>query len=224
MKNSEGKRYINKRKNMDESEWIVALFVIVALVCGWIIKYNIENEMAVFSNNDISLAYPQNWIVETNIYSNEQDSGFKGRAEYVSDRILLRASSVLSESLYKTSISLRAIMKPEQLQTENLFDPLPGIVLDLAEEYKNGYCNFDIINNQKIIINDIQGIRVDYTFVSSSMLDPKGYSIPSVVYGIDYIVPVNNTVYVISVRFDADKTDEELDFAARVMHKLRIKT
>jgi hypothetical protein len=216
-------RYYNKKRKRDEPEWIVALFVITALIAGWIIKYSIENKMNVFSNTDISVSYPATWIVETDIYSDNPDSGFKGRAEYGSDRILLMASSLLSESLYKTNISLRAIIKPGQFQSERLlFDPLPGILLDLAEEYENVLCNFDIIDNQKIFVDSAPGIRFDYTFVSSSLLDPKGYSIPSIVYGTDYIVPVENTIYVISVRFDEGRAEEEMDFSNKVMKNIRV--
>lgn len=224
MKKSESKRFINKNRKRDEPDWVVAIFVIIALTAGWFIKLHIENKMEVFSNNDISFYYPENWLVETDIYSNYPDSGFKGRTENLLDKILIKATSVFSESIYKTNVSLRAIIKPGRFQSERLlFDSLPGILLDLAEEYESTFNNFDVIENQKIFVDTFPGIRMDYSFVSVSLSDPKGYSIPSVVYGIDYIVPVKNIIYIISVRFDASRADEEMDFSKKVIERFSIK-
>ena len=179
------KRFVNKKRKRNEPEWIVALFVVLALIAGWFLKVYIEGKTIEYSNDEISFSYPENWIVETNINVNDLDFGFKGRTEDVSDKILLKASSMLSESTYKTNVSLRSIIQPNILQTESFIDPMPGIVSNLANQYEKILSNFNVIENQKITLNNAQGIKIDYTFVSESILNSEGYSIPVVVYGVD---------------------------------------
>ncbi len=217
------KRFVNKKRKRDEPEWIVVLFVVLALIAGGLLKVYIETRMIEFSNDEISFSYPENWIVETNINVNDLDFGFRGRTEDDYDKILLKATSMLSESTYKTNVSLRSIFQPNMLPIESFLDPFPGIVSNLANQYEKILSNFNVIKNQKITFNNAQGIRIDYTFVSESILNSEGYSIPVVVYGVDYIVAVNNTAYILTVRFDSEKIDEEMDFCEKMINEFYIR-
>jgi len=217
------KRFENKKRKREEPEWIVAVLVVLALVAGWFIKVYIENKTVEFTNNEISFSYPENWIVETNIYANDLGSGFRGRPEDISDKILIRASSMISESIYKTNVSLRSINKSWELQTEGLLDSIPGIIFNIADQYESTYDNFTVIDNEKVTISGEQGIKIDYSFVSKPVTDSGGYYLPVIVYGMDYIIPVNNTVYILTVRLDADKMDDEMDFCEKMIEQFHIK-
>jgi len=182
-----------KEAKRQEPEWLVLVVVAAALLLGWLLKTWVENRAVTFSNADLTLGYPADWLREI------------GEAE---DGVVFEAHDVRSGSLYQTHLTLWIAEAPPQTRQENV-DPLLSAMTAWTFERGQELDGYRVLGTEEVEVDGIRGTRIDYVYVSDPLPSPYRKALPVVVEAMDYLLPYQDKVYVITLAADGDRFEQE---------------
>lgn len=176
-----------------EPEWVVVAVVAIALLAGWLLKSWVESRTTTFSNSDLTLSYPATWLRELG----EPEQG-----------VLFAAQDVRSGSLYATHLSVRVADALPQVRQENV-DPMLSAVTAWTFQRGQELEGYRVLGTEAAQVDNIDGVRIDYAYVSDPIASPYRRALPVVVEAVDYLLPYQGKLYVITLAADASRFEQE---------------
>lgn len=176
-----------------EPEWVVVAVVAIALLLGWLLKSWVESRTTTFSNSDLTLSYPATWLRELG----EPQQG-----------VLFTAQDVRSGSLYATHLSVWVADALPQVRQENV-DPTLSAVTAWTFQRGQELEGYRVLGTEAARVDNIDGVRIDYAYVSDPIASPYRRALPVVVEAVDYLLPYQGKLYVITLAADASRFEQE---------------
>jgi hypothetical protein len=176
-----------------EPEWVVVAVVAIALLAGWLLKSWVESRTTTFSNSDLTLSYPATWLRELG----EPEQG-----------VLFAAQDVRSGSLYATHLSVWVADALPQVRQENV-DPTLSAVTAWTFQRGQELEGYRVLGTAAVQVDGIDGARIDYAYVSDPIASPYRKALPVVVEAVDYLLPYQGKLYVITLAADASRFEPE---------------
>jgi hypothetical protein len=176
-----------------EPEWVVVAVVAIALLAGWLLKSWVESRTTTFSNSDLTLSYPATWLRELG----EPEQG-----------VLFAAQDVRSGSLYATHLGVWIADALPQVRQENV-DPTLSAVTAWTFQRGQELEGYRVLGTQAVQVDNIDGTRIDYAYVSEPIASPYRKALPVVVEAVDYLLPYQGKLYVITLAADASRFESE---------------
>jgi len=182
-----------RKVKREEPEWVVVVVVAVALLIGWLLKTSVESRTVTFSNPDLTLSYPATWLREM------------GAAE---EEVVLKVSDVRSGSLYRTHLTIQVTDAPPQVRQEGV-DPMTSMVAAWTFQRGQELEGYRVLSTEAVEVDGIGGTRIDYAYVSDPIASPYRKALPVVVEAVDYLLPYQDKVYVVTLAADGDRFEQE---------------
>lgn len=167
------------------ADWAVVGVVIVALLLGWALKVSAENKTSSYSNEGVTVQYPDGWLLDE-------------KAGYV-----VKVSDPNSGPFRTTYIVQTDAIDAGASETAALISLLNNVSLSRAQT-ATAYKLFQV---EEVQIRGKPAIKATYVYVEEKP-DPFRESTPVVVEGMDYAFVEGGKVYVFTL------LAAESDFAA----------
>jgi len=156
--------------------WVVVAVTVVALILGWFVKSAAEGRTVLYEADGLRVRYPANWV----------------RAEVQSPALL----QVEDRWAVPTSTTLRLERRPVPAGFEKI---LPTIQNSLALQRGRGWTAYRMLGSDgSVEVNGTTGMRVTFAYVETNP-NPFLDTVPVVMYGEDYLFPVGEQVYVVTL-------------------------
>ncbi len=217
----------NKRKkqNREEPEWVVFVFVVVAVAVGILLMSMHQRKTVEFETDTLSFEYPASWIKEVT---------FSGNAEGSSRTVhnlqtIFKAQAMQSESGFAPKLEVKKLTI-SRLDSMNPASGLTEAVTYLTMRYSQRLSNFEVFEIGTREIAGIEGVLVEYSSVHEAVESSVRKSFPIPVYGIDFLLEMENgaeddskqTVYLFTFRTAADKVDGAVSELEKIIKTLSI--
>jgi hypothetical protein len=200
------------------SEWIVFGIVIIALMIGLVLKTLIGDSFKLFTDGTITVQYPAGWTKRSILpVTEKKEYGFNSLSD---EEVLLEVEELQTDSFYKTTMEVK---KKEILgeEVEDEILALMSAVNSISFEYMKQLDYFKTLNSEEIVIHDMPGIQLEYTYVNKPPEDIGKMTLPVVVYGIDFILIFKGSVYIVTNTFDANLYNEEIVKINQILDKIQ---
>ena len=202
-------------------EVVIIIMVLIALICGWFLKNSIESKKIEFAGDLFVFNYPAKWLCQKGITDSSSVSGFQSMSGGQDELVLFKAGDIQSESLYKTEFLIKSLKYSFENTDRAGQDPSLYIFNKQAQVYGNSLNNFRFISSENAEIDGKKGYRMEYTFVSEPMSALFRDALPVVCYGVDFLLFNENTIYIISMTFDADDKEEEIGILDSIIGNIK---
>ena len=155
--------------------WIVVGVVVVALLLGWLVKTAAEGRAVSYEVDGTRVRYPVGWMRAT-----------------VQPPVLLQVEDRLAPS-FRTTLTLQRRPVPQSGR------PLAAVQQNLALERARTWTAYRVLGVQEAAtIEGRTGMRVTFAYVETNP-DPFLETVPVVMHGEDFLLPVGNGVYVVTL-------------------------
>jgi hypothetical protein len=68
---------------------------------------------------------------------------------------------------------------------------------------------YRVLGTEAVQVDNIDGVRIDYAYVSDPIASPYRRALPVVVEAVDYLLPYQGKLYVITLAADAGRFEPE---------------
>ncbi|MHB9032795.1 MAG: hypothetical protein ACYC6L_07080 [Anaerolineae bacterium] len=169
----------------EEPEWLVVITVLVALVIGGLVMYLATGRTQTARVNKLSVRYPAQWVLP-------------GEAQATS----LEAQDLASQASVRVSI------------VGNLDPAAPVTMEDLvtmrAFELAQATELFRVLATKAVQVDAQAATEISYAFVLDSAVSSYLNAVPKVIRGVDYLVPYQGQIYLISYQDDANSWQQNV--------------
>lgn len=156
--------------------WVVVGVTVVALILGWFVKTAAEGRTVLYEVDGLSVRYPANWV----------------RAEVQSPALLQVEDRWAAP--YRTTLRLER--RPVPTGFEKI---LPTIQSSLALERGRGWTAYRVLRSDgSVEVSGTTGMQITFAYVETNP-NPFLETVPVVMYGEDYLFPVGEQVYVVTL-------------------------
>jgi hypothetical protein len=218
-------RYKRKKQNREEPEWVVVVFVIVAVAAGLLLKTAELRRTVEFATETMHFEYPASWIKEVT---------FSGNAEGATRNVyhlqtVFKAKALRSESPFAPKLAVKKLAIT-QLGGMNPESSLTEAVTYLTMQYSQNLSHFEVFEIGPREVAGFQGLLMEYSSISEAVSSSVRKSFPIPVYGIDFLIQMesntNNNpeevIYLFTYRTSADKVDEAFSELERIIETLSL--
>ena len=156
--------------------WIVVGVFIVALVLGWVVKTAAEGRSTTCEVDGAHTSYPSGWVLAD-----------------VELPVLLHAQDLWATP-FRTTITLERRPVPQDVAK-----PLSTIQNMIALERGQSWTAYRTLTlEDPVSVNGYAGMRTSFAYVEA---DPNPFfeTVPVVMHGQDYVLPVGDQVYIATV-------------------------
>lgn len=189
-----------------EPEWVVFVVIIVALLLGWFLKSSVEGQTARTTIENLSLTYPASWLKVPSVAG--QDA-------------LWSAADARSGSVYPTQLVIRkASLSPAAPGSDDRLAPSISSWTFGRGQTLNHY---QVLETKRLNLAGQAAAEIDYAFVNQPIASPYRRALPVVVEAVDYLVPSQETLYIITLAADSSRFAQEQAQFETILQSLAFK-
>jgi hypothetical protein len=156
----------------------VAIVVLVALLLGLGMRYQVEGRVKQFQDADSSfrMSYPAAW----------------GFADSLQD-VLLKVEDPNTDSAFKTA------MLVESRELDPASPPTIQTLIDRRVEQRSGLTGYHFLSNSDTTVGGAKSAQIEYAYVVQPIDEPRRASLPVVVQAREYIIIGNDRTYYVTL-------------------------
>jgi hypothetical protein len=186
----------------EEPEWIVVVTVIVAIGLGWALTAGLSLQTTGLSLDGLSLRYPSGWIRDDVAAAEEGYAlGVQG----------------LEASRPRVAVGILVDLDPAAPVSLDELVAIHGFAQAANREL------YRVLSSELVKVGNTSGVAVTYGYVEDSGGSPHLSDLPAVIEGVDYLVPHEGKVYVISMEAAATDFAKQQRAFDRILRSVRFR-
>lgn len=156
----------------------VAIVVLVALLLGLGMRYQVEGRVKQFQDADspFRMNYPAAW----------------GFADSLQD-VLLKVENPNTDSAFKTAMSV------ESRELDPASPPTIQTLIDRRVEQRSGLTGYHFLSNGDATVGGAKSVLIEYAYVVQPIDEPRRASLPVVVQAREYIIIGKDRTYYVTL-------------------------
>ena len=156
----------------------VAIVVLVALLLGLGMRYQVEGRVKQFQDADspFRMSYPAAW----------------GFADSLQD-VLLKVEDPSTDSAFKTAMSV------ESRELDLATPPTIQTLIDRRVEQRSGLTGYHFLSNGDATVGGAKSALIEYAYVVQPIDEPRRASLPVVVQAREYIIIGKDRTYYVTL-------------------------
>jgi hypothetical protein len=189
---------------------LVLLVVLGALLLGWLLKNSIGGSTAAAESDGLSLRYPGSWVLET------------GRGEEGAP--LVEAMDLRSGSSFPTTVRVEQLAVDDFPQVSGEENEPIAIANAWGFQRAMELDNYQGLNTELVQVDGHPGASVDYAYVETPAPTGLQQALPVVVRATDYLIPVGDQVYILTLAVDATRFEEASTTFDSILQSVRFES